>query len=229
MIQRLLTGEAGDLGSLNYNLASFHIGLVVVGEHPQRSFFPQRGQLNSRLLSTTAHDGNTWGWFGGSLHDVEGDLDLIGRRCEGVILSCGEPAEGFDGWRLTHRQALMALPVALQKGSGVTRYPDIALLSAALRDDVLAASLRGSYLTPLEEARDGGASAKRTLRAYFSASRNASSTAAVLGVDRATVRNRLIAVEERIGRSLDAFSAELELALKLDAFEDWDQPRAADC
>ena len=57
---------------------------------------------------------------------------------------------------------------------------------------------------------------QETLRAYFAAERNISSTAAALGVDRRTVTNRIRAIEGLFGRSLKDFATELEIALQLD-------------
>jgi DNA-binding PucR family transcriptional regulator len=96
---------------------------------------------------------------------------------------------------------------------------DVALLASALQDDVLLASLRHQYLEPFSCERDGGIATKETLRAYFGAARNISSTAAALGISRTTVASRLAAVEERLDRSLDAVAAELDVALRLDQFE----------
>ena len=79
--------------------------------------------------------------------------------------------------------------------------------------------LRQLFLTPLTDERDGGDAAKDTLRAYYQASGNASSAAAALGVHRRTVTARLEAIEERLGRRLENFSAEIETALRLDAIE----------
>ncbi len=56
--------------------------------------------------------------------------------------------------------------------------------------------------------------ARETLRAYFEADRNVSSTAAALGVDRRTVRNRIGAIEELLGRPLRGSLADLEIALR---------------
>jgi hypothetical protein len=93
-------------------------------------------------------------------------------------------------------------------------YADVALLASILRDDLVATSLHKLYLEPLERARDGGKVARETLRAYFAAERNISSTAAALGVDRRTVRNRIRAIEELLGRPLKGSVAELEIALR---------------
>jgi DNA-binding PucR family transcriptional regulator len=130
-------------------------------------------------------------------------------------VTIGEPAEGLAGWRFSHLQAKAALAVAERRGVTVARYADVAIEAAALRDDLLAKSLRQLYLEPLKQMRDGGKDARETLRAYFTAERNISSTAAALGVDRRTVRNRICAIEELLGRPLTVVAADLEIALRV--------------
>ena len=135
---------------------------------------------------------------------------------EGRRVGIGGPAQGHPGWRLTHEQAKAALLVATRGGQQVVRYPDVALLAAALKDELLAASLRSLYLDPL--GADGGAGEvlRTTLRAYLDADRNVSSTAAAVGVSRNTVSNRLRVIESRIGHLRPAISGDLTLALQLD-------------
>jgi DNA-binding PucR family transcriptional regulator len=132
-----------------------------------------------------------------------------------MTLAIGEPGRSMAGWRLTHRQAVATLPIALRAREGVARYVQAPLLASALQDDLLADSLRQCYLAPLESDRDGGVAAKETLRAYFAAGGNVSSAAAALSLNRRTVSSRLAAVEERLGRQLEDASAEIETALRL--------------
>jgi PucR C-terminal helix-turn-helix domain len=114
------------------------------------------------------------------------------------------------------REAKAALPLAERRAESVLRYADVAVLASIARDDLLATSLRRLYLEPLGRTRDGGRTARETLRAYFEAERNVSSTAAALGVDRRTVRNRLRAIEELLVRPLTGSLADLEIALRMD-------------
>ena len=52
-------------------------------------------------------------------------------------MTVGEPGEGLVGWRLSHRQAKAALPIAERRGQAILRYADVALLASILRDDLV--------------------------------------------------------------------------------------------
>jgi sugar diacid utilization regulator len=125
------------------------------------------------------------------------------------------PGRGLLGWRATHRQAQAAMVVAARRPRALTRYADVALLAAALKDEELSRTLIDVYIAPLLDIQSGGEVLLQSLRAYFAAERSVSSTAAVLGVTRKTVASRLHMVEERLARTLHPCPAELEVALLL--------------
>jgi DNA-binding PucR family transcriptional regulator len=137
----------------------------------------------------------------------------------GLTISVGEPGGGLSGWRLSHRQAAAALPIALRRAQPIVRYAEVGLIASAYQDEVLRASLRQLYLEPLERDRDHGAAARETLRAYFDANGNTTSAAAALGVTRQTVNNRLRAVEQRLGRCIGECASELSTALGLEELD----------
>lgn len=178
------------------------------------------GKLDRRLLAVCREEEPIWAcWLGGrSRLEVQRALRALGEMSlDRVFVTVGEPGEGLAGWRLSHRQAKAALPIAERRGQTVLRYADVVLQASILRDDLAATSLHQLYLEPLEKARDGGKVARETLRAYFAAERNISSTAAALGVDRRTVTNRIRAIEDLLGRPLRDVGTDLETALRLDA------------
>jgi hypothetical protein len=220
LVRRLLAGELADPSPLGYDLNATHIGIVASGAEARPLLRELAASLDRRLLVVEIDEHTTWAWLGSRRESNSEELDAIAeqRLPQGLAMAVGEPASEISGWRLTHRQAATALPVAL-RGQGVARYGDIPLLAAALRDDLLATSLRRLYLQPLERERDGGKTARNTLRAYFGAARNLSSAAAALGVNRRTVSSRLAAIEERLGRRVDGASAEIETALRLEEIE----------
>jgi DNA-binding PucR family transcriptional regulator len=136
---------------------------------------------------------------------------LPADTCVGI----GESARGEEGWRLTHRQARAALSVAVRADERAARYADVALLSSALGDELLAASLRSLYVEPLLES-GGGAVLLDTLRTYAEADRNVTSAAASLGVSRNTITNRLRTIESRIGHLRPSRVGDVIVALGLD-------------
>jgi hypothetical protein len=222
-VRWLLAGATFDTTELDYDLDRWHLGVIASGIGAVGAVRELAGAVDRRLLSVSHGEEAVWAWLGGrsSLAVTDVDRALPGEGPAGLVLAIGEPAQGIDGWRLTHRQAQAALLVALRqpKPRRLTRYADVALLALALRDEEQAKSLIEVFLSPLDSRRDGGTALRETLRAYFAAGRNASSAAAVLGVARHTIENRLRTVEQALGRSLQTCLPELEVALRLDELD----------
>ncbi len=220
-VKSLLAGEMVDRSELGYDLELHHLALMAKGEGALEAMRALAGKLDRRLLAVCREEEPTWAcWLGGRRPlEAERALRALGELSpDRVVVTVGEPGAGLAGWRFSHRQAKAALPIAERLGQSVLRYADVALPASILRDDLLATSLHQLYLEPLERARDGGQVARETLRAYFAAERNVSSTAAALGVDRRTVTNRIRTIEDLFDRPLGDFATELEIALR--AFPD---------
>jgi PucR C-terminal helix-turn-helix domain/GGDEF-like domain len=218
-VKALLAGELVDDSERGYVLDACHLALIAKGEGAEELMQGLAKTVDRRLLAVQREEEPILAcWLGGRrpLAAEEATTALAALAPERVFVAVGEPGEGLSGWRFSHHQAKAALPIAERRGSAVLRYADVAVLASIARDDLLATSLRRLYLEPLERTRDGGKVARQTLRAYFDAERNISSTAAVLGVDRRTVRNRLRGIEELLGRPLTGSLADLEIALRLD-------------
>jgi len=218
-VKALLAGELVDRSELDYDLDAQHLAMLAKGEGAEELMRGIASTLDRRLLAVQREEEPILAcWLGGrhQLAAEEAVRALAGGTPPGIFVTVGEPGEGLAGWRFSHFQAKAALPIAERMGKPVVRYAEVALLAALARDDLAETSLRQLYLAPLERARDGGKIARETLRAYFEAERNISSTAAALGVDRATVRNRLRAVEDLLGRPLQGSMPDLEIALQLD-------------
>jgi len=217
-VRELLAGASADAAGLGYEIVeAWHVGVIATGAPARQAVRELAGGVDCQLLSVAHGERTEWAWLGGRRRPGGAEIDclLAVDGAAGVLVAIGEPGQGLDGWRRTHRQAQEALRVALLARHRVTRYADVPLLAAALRDDVLSGSLHELYLAPLERQRDGGASARETLRAYFAAGRNSSSAASALGVSRRTVGDRLGRIEQLLGRPLQTCMAELEVALRL--------------
>lgn len=217
-IQQLLAGELIDTSEMPYNFERYHVGVVSTGDAAMDAVGSLAKAFDSRLLSIDIDNGEVWAWLG-TQHEL--DRQRLGEFVSStwppaVPLALGEANNGLTGWRLTHQQAKAAFLVAPGQPSGVAQYADVALLASMSQDELLIASLKWLYLDRLADGRDGGLTLRATLRAYFASNRNSSSTAALLGVSRQTVTNRLRTIEERIGRPLIACTADLEAALRLD-------------
>jgi hypothetical protein len=218
----LLAGERCDSGDLGYKLEDWHLGAIASGGSAiaVQTLKAVATRLEVPLLQIPRGRDSAWGWFGGPRRIEPGDVRraLGGRTSSSeVLLALGEPCYGFEGWRITHLQAQAALRVALRSPRPLTRYADVALIAAVLRDDALARSLVEVYLSPLgvgEE--DGGACLRETLRAYLAAEYNVSAAASALGVGRHTMQRRLRSIEGLLGGWLRTHHAELEVALRLE-------------
>ncbi len=219
-VKSLLAGEQVDYSELGYDLDGHHLALMAKGEGAPEVMRLLAKRLDRRLLAVCREEESIWAcWLGGRrpLEARQALRALAGMSLDRVVLTVGEPGEGLSGWRLSHRQAKAALPIAERRGETVLHYADVVLLTSILRDDLVTTSLHQLYLAPLEAAPDGGKVARETLRAYFTAERNVSSTASALGVDRRTVTNRIRAIEQLFGRPVKDIATELETALRLDA------------
>jgi hypothetical protein len=216
-VQSLLAGGRVEAADLGYELDAWHLGIIATGRNAKRTVKELAASLGRPLLSVSRSDETAWAWLGGQRKTVSADLErLLPAESNGLMLALGEPHAGIEGWRLTFHQAQAAMAIALRSSQRLTRYADVALLAAVLRDEQLARSLVELHLAPLGDRTDGGAAARETLRAYFAAGRNAAAAAAALGVNRHTVARRLHTIEEQLGRLLPTCEAELEVALRLE-------------
>lgn len=216
-VRALLKGDLLEASDIDYEFEVWHLGGLASGSEGLDVVRRLAKSLDRRLLSARSDEGTVWVWLGGRAPFDSDDLDaaLSSLGTGDFCLALGEPAHGLAGWRLTHRQAQAVLPIARREGCGCVRYAEAGLLASLLQDDLLTSSLQERYLAPISSERDGGETLRATLRAFFSSDRNVSSAAAMLGVTRHTVTNRLRIVEERIGRPLTSSGAEIEAALQL--------------
>jgi PucR C-terminal helix-turn-helix domain/GGDEF-like domain len=216
-VERLLAGEPIDATELGFDPGAHHLGAVVQGPEVARPLRDLAASLDARLFLIRREEGVVWAWLGSRRRIDYDDVAPLARATlpRTARLAIGEPGEAIAGWRRTHKQAEAAFAIARRGSEPVVRYADVALLAAALRDDLLFTSLHDVFLAPLADERDGGMTLRQTLQAYLAAGCNATSASAALGVSRQTVNSRLRAAERRIGRSLEVCAAELRTALRL--------------
>jgi PucR C-terminal helix-turn-helix domain/GGDEF-like domain len=216
-VRRLLAGHLLDTSQLGYELDAWHLGVLVSGPGAAEAIRDFATALDRYLLLIRGGEGKTWAWLGGRhrVDPTEIERLISSNWPTPTALAVGEPAHGLAGWRLTHRQAQAAMPIALRSPRKLVRYVDVALPASMLQDDLLATSLRQLYLAPLSAERDGGKTLRKTLRAYISAERNLTSAASALGVSRRTIANRLRSIETKLERPLNVAMGDVEAALRL--------------
>jgi hypothetical protein len=214
-----------DPAELDYNFDVWHIGMIAIGEKTMEFVRTVKAALGCEPLAVPRGERTTWIWIGRRRKFTVAELKRLSiERPTDLSLASGEPRRGIDGWRLTHQEAQAALLVALRKPPGLTRCSDVVLEAAMLHHGALVTGLVETFLSPLDGLGYRGQTARDTLRAYFESRRNVSSTANRLGVARNTVESRLREIEERIGRPLHTCSAQLEVALRLEALNDENGP-----
>jgi hypothetical protein len=217
-VKRLLAGHLLEPDVLQYEFDAWHIGAIARGPGAQAMLRDLAAKLDRQLLLASPSGGSVWAWLGGQRRITTKKVEDLAPTPwpPGLSLALGEPERSVAGWRLTHRQARAAMPIALRPTPRLVCYADVTLLAAALHHETLAISLQRLYLDPLAGGSDGGAALRQTLRAYFSVGRNASSAAAVLGVSRQTVSSRLRIIEKRLGRPVNTCAPEMDTALRLE-------------
>jgi len=217
LVHGLLTGESVDIEKLKYDFDAWHVCVIATGAKAEKAVRGLARALGRDLLPVSG-DGATCAWLGGqrkpSMKDVE--RALSGPELAGVSLAIGEPGRGMEGWRLTHREAWAAVPVARYGERSFVRYLDVEPEATALQDEAFARSAIETYLVPLDAMRIGGHEARRTLRDLFDAENNVSSAAHRLGVDRSTVHRRRNEIEHRLGCRLHEHQGDIEVALRVE-------------
>jgi PucR C-terminal helix-turn-helix domain len=218
IVQKLLAGEPVEPTGLNYEFDVWHLAVIAAGTGADKVVRDLANGLGRQLLSVACSEGSVWAWLGGHCKLAIADIErlLLGDGVASVTLAIGEPRQGIDGWRLTHREAHAALPVAMSRPQMLTRCADVPLEAALLRHELLAGLLVKNYLSPLNSQKDGGAVLRKTLRAYFAKECNAAKAGIALRVDRHTVGRRLHTIEQALGRLIPTCRAELEIALRLE-------------
>lgn len=215
----LLEGRTQAVNGLGYDISLAHVACVGSGPGAERAARALAQLLDRRLLLVQPTGGAVWAWLGGDEPDERAARMLAGFHADGAVLGIGEPAGGIEGFRTSHLQALDAHGIAARRSHPLARYRDVALEALALRDERSARRFVDVELGPLGSG-DRAAALKATLRTYFACSQNAAATAATLGVHEQTVAQRLRAVEERVGGSVNARRAQLDAALRVEALLD---------
>jgi PucR-like helix-turn-helix protein/diguanylate cyclase with GGDEF domain len=205
---------------LDYDFDVWHIGLILRGPSAELVARTWAERLGCNLLHVARDSETTWAWLSSSRQSAPGRLEgfLVENLPAQLSAAIGEPRPGLDGWRLSHREAQMALQAMLQNPQRLVRGRNVILRVGVMRDDTLVRSLLDGYLTPLKRHANSQ-KLLEALRAYLATGGNAAAAAAAIGVTRHTVQRRIRTVEETLGRSFESCQAELHVALQIDELD----------
>jgi hypothetical protein len=231
-IRAVLAGEAVDIDAaettIGYRVRQLNLGVVAWVDEPGHRDddlltvehavvdLAQHAGSASKPLFVPCDESAAWGWLPLGADPEAADHVVAAAVDSPVRLAVGSPGGGVDGFRRTHREALLAQTVALAAGARarpITAFADIrpiALMSSdlgALRDWVL------ETLGVLAADDDRHDRLRATLRAFLAAGGSYTATAELLTLHRNTVRYRVAQAEEMLGRPLAADRLGVELAL----------------
>jgi PucR-like helix-turn-helix protein/diguanylate cyclase with GGDEF domain len=136
----------------------------------------------------------------------------------GARAAVGTQHEHVVGMGASHHEARAARRVAELFGSrpgALVRYESVAVTSLQCADPAHAARFTERVLGDLAEDTDQMARLRETARAYLEANLSPRNTARQLDIHQNTVVYRIRKVEEIIGRPIEAYRVELEVALRL--------------
>jgi hypothetical protein len=217
---------------LRYDLTRHHVGMIVWLDHAldaqatlsvMSDVVAAAARANGAESSITHPLGSAAiaGWFS-SRRGFEDDVIIAGGGAPalpaGVRVAVGQPAQGIDGFRMTHVQAEHGRRVAaLRQGEDarVTRYPDVALIALCIADPEYAAQFVKQTLGRLADDDEATRRLAASLQIYVRENRSRVRAAAALSVHPNTVSYRVRQAEELLGRSIDENSLELSVALTL--------------
>lgn len=133
-----------------------------------------------------------------------------------ACVAVGEPADGLDGFRASHAQALGARRVAIRRGEphgGCLYFRDVRLLTLATHDAGEAESFLHRELGPLREDSPAMRRLGETVRVFLDAGSSYVHAGRRLGVHENTVRYRVRRASDLLGRPLDVRTLDLHVAL----------------
>lgn len=213
---RQLVEGTGEEQPPGYALDAHHVGAIVWGGDAEPCIASLADALGTRsLVRCSAFGDLVWVWMSARTSLVSLGRQLAQLRLpEGTRVALGGPAYGLEGFRLTHEEAGTAFRVADRTGAARLYYRDCVVEGIALAAEDEARRLVERELGGLASPGERAAELRRTLRAYFAASQNATAAAAALRVSDRTVSRRLDAVAEQLGEHPDRRSAELQIALR---------------
>lgn len=217
-----ITSERASL-RLRYELSRRHTAAVVWSETEahDRGELEQVADMLARAggarvpFTVVASSRSLWVWYAGS--DGALDVDDVRSRLldkPGVRIALGSSAEGIEGFRRAHLDALATqrLMHRMTHRLQIASYQDLQLLIITAQDEEGAREFVSRTLGELATA---DADLRETLRVYIREEFSASRAARALYAHRNTVLNRLARARELLPAPLEQRGLQVGLALEI--------------
>ena len=235
-VRALLSGKAADPAAvslrLGYELGRCHVGYIVwseeAGERPgdagalfaamERAAAAIAESLGAGPPLTVAEGRHLACWAGRREPLDLAQLRLPKAAAGSLSVAAGTPAQGVEGFVLSHREALVARRVAQLRGDGAgarASYPDLALEALLVEDPVAARRFVARELGPLAARDDATVRVVSTLAIFLEEGGSFVRAARRLGVHSNTIAYRVRRAEARLGRPVTERQLELRVALRI--------------
>lgn len=217
-VAKVLDGVAVRDVELGYRLGQDHLALVAWGVNVEASVRNLASHLGAELLLVEAGAGHVWGWLGLASSDVADPTGAV-RPPAGTHVALGSVSAGRDGFVTSHREARLAASLGarglVSSTVPVIRFDRVALLAAALEDEVTARVCAQHLLAPLEAAGTRAPELADTLVVWARSGLSPRAAGRQLSVSERTVRYRVERLEELLGADLRNRLPELVLAVEI--------------
>ena len=235
-VRALLAGAPVDAAAvsqrLSYELERWHVGYIVWSESladapgAGQALFGEMEQaaaavaesLGARSALTVAQGRHLACWAGRREPQHLADLRLPRGTPRGLSVAAGTPAQGVEGFVLSHREALLARSVTQlrgERGRVCVAYPDLALEALMVNDPEAARRFAEGELGPLAARDDATLRLASTLSVFLEEGASFVRAARRLGVHTNTVTYRVRRAEELLGHKVTERQLELRVALRL--------------
>jgi DNA-binding PucR family transcriptional regulator len=213
---------------LGYQLRGRHLGAVLWTDPaaPDPAALSRaaeelrRRTSASQLLTVAANSFSSWVWVSGISEAATAAAPFT--SAPDVRGAIGSPADGIDGFRRSHYEAVETQRLQMRRGAGgageVASFADVALVALAGRDEQAA---REFVVRTLGRLSDADLELRETVRVYIRTMFNAARTAEVLFTHRNTVLNRIQRAERLLPEPLAVRGLEVGTALELRRFLRW--------
>ena len=227
LVSALLAGRRVDVGraeqALAYRLDGWHVAVHAWAVDPADGPEPAQSAVlaladalgSGRPLVLADGSASASGWLRVAGADALADAAAARVPAPDVRVALGEPGQGLAGFVASRRQADLARSVlrAGDSAAPVARYRDVALAALLIADRDGAVAFAREELGGLAGRAAEAESLRATLSAWLGCGSDQTRAAALLGVHRNTVAQRLARAAELLGRPPAERRRELEAAL----------------